>query len=178
MQELLKRLQDRHVECAQAVAKKAAADAQAAATVTPDAQNVLQTMIQLNQAKTCSKATNKVALHVEKEKDAAEQEVQRLQQLVQVKRARTHVTTANDHEDCDKKSSDDWDLADYLREATRIQNRHSTPLGSHAEVPTPQEDKPVPLEYSRLGLVGWIAYLVLESGKLCSCCENHRRPHS
>ena len=33
LQELLKRLQDRHVECAQAVAKKATADAQAAAAV-------------------------------------------------------------------------------------------------------------------------------------------------
>ena len=51
-QELLKRLQDRHVECAQAVVKKAATDAQAAAVVSPDAQNVLQTMMQLEHAKT------------------------------------------------------------------------------------------------------------------------------
>ena len=35
LQELLKRLQDRHVECAQAVAKKDAADAASAATRTP-----------------------------------------------------------------------------------------------------------------------------------------------
>ena len=33
MQELLKRLQDRHVECAEAVAKKGAADAASAAAV-------------------------------------------------------------------------------------------------------------------------------------------------
>ena len=43
---------------------------------------------------------------------------------------RTHVTTTNDHEECDKRSSDDWDLADYRREATCIQNRLST----HREV--------------------------------------------
>ncbi len=108
-------------------------------------------MIQLDQAKTRAKAANKVALHVEKEKDTVEQEVQRLQQLLQSKRPRTHATTVNDHEDCDKKSSDDWDLADYRREATRIQNLHSTPLGSRAEVPTPQEGKSVPLDHSRLG---------------------------
>ena len=98
MQELLKRLQDRHVECAQAVAKKAAADAASAAAVTPDAQNVLQAMMQLEQAKTRAKAANKIALHAEKEKDAAEQEVQMLQQLLQAKRARTHATTTNSQE--------------------------------------------------------------------------------
>jgi hypothetical protein len=46
-QELLKRLQDRHGECAQAVAKKDAADAVSAATVSPDTPNVLQAMMQL-----------------------------------------------------------------------------------------------------------------------------------
>ncbi len=80
--------------------------------VSPDAQNVLQTMMQLEQAKTPAKTANKVVLDTEKEKDAAEQEVQRLQQLLQAKRARTHATTANDHEECDKKSLDDWDLSD------------------------------------------------------------------
>jgi hypothetical protein len=42
LQELQKQLQDRHVEYAQTVAKKAAADVQATATVSPDAQNVMQ----------------------------------------------------------------------------------------------------------------------------------------
>ena len=64
-------MQDRHVECAEAVAPKAAADAASAATVTPDAQNVLQAMMQLEQAKTRAKAANTVALDAEKEKDAA-----------------------------------------------------------------------------------------------------------
>ena len=41
LQELLKRLQDRHVQCAEAVAKKGAADAASAFAVSPDAPNVL-----------------------------------------------------------------------------------------------------------------------------------------
>jgi hypothetical protein len=69
LQELLKRLQDRHVEYA-SVVKKADADAQAvdtevAVVVSPDTRNVLQAMIQLEQAKTRVKATNKFALETE-----------------------------------------------------------------------------------------------------------------
>ncbi len=41
LQELLKRLQDRHVDCAEAVAKKAAADADSPVIVDPDTPNVL-----------------------------------------------------------------------------------------------------------------------------------------
>ena len=152
MQELLKRLQDRHVDYAETLAKKAAADTVSTATVNPDAPNVLEAMVQLEQARTRAKAANKLALDAEKEKDAAEQEVQRLQQLLQAKRARTHDTTANDHEECDKKSSDDMDLADHRREATRIQNRRSIPLGSRGEVPTPQEGKAGPLSILAWGL--------------------------
>ncbi len=109
----------------------------------PDAPNVLDAMVQLEQARTRAKAANKLVLDAYKEKDAAEQEVQSLglQQLLQGKSARTHATTANDHEQCDKKSSDDMDLADHRREATHIQNHRSIPLGSHGEVPTPQEGK-------------------------------------
>jgi hypothetical protein len=51
LQELLRRLQDRHVDCAEAVAKKAAADADSASIVSPDTPNVLQAMMQLQQAK-------------------------------------------------------------------------------------------------------------------------------
>jgi hypothetical protein len=105
-----------------------------------------------------SRKSSQQGWHTEKEKDAAEQEVQRLQQLLQVTRARTHATTVNDHEECDKKSSDDWDLVDYRLEDARIQTRHSTPLGSRAKVPTPQEGKAGPLEHSRLGIIGWIVY--------------------
>jgi hypothetical protein len=69
LQELLKRLQDRHVECAQSVAKKAATDTTSAPTVNPDTPNVLQAMMKLEQTKARAKTTNKVPLEVEKEKD-------------------------------------------------------------------------------------------------------------
>ncbi len=74
------------------------------------------------------------------------------------KRSRTHAATVDDDEECDKQSSDDWDLPDYRREATHIQNHHSTPLDSRAQVSTPQEGKTGPLDHSRRGLVGWITY--------------------
>jgi hypothetical protein len=47
LQDLLKRLQDRHVECDEPVAKKAATDATSTTDVSPDTPNVLQTMVQL-----------------------------------------------------------------------------------------------------------------------------------
>ncbi len=68
LQELLKRLQDRHVDCAEALTKKAAADAVSAATVNPDAPNVLQAMMKLEQANARAKTANKVALEAEKER--------------------------------------------------------------------------------------------------------------
>jgi hypothetical protein len=51
LQELLKRLQDRHVDCAESVPKKAVPDAASADTVDPDAPNVLQAMMLFQQVK-------------------------------------------------------------------------------------------------------------------------------
>ena len=85
------------------------------------------------------------------------------------KRVRTNATTVDDDEECDNQSSDDWDLTDYTRESTLIQNHHSTPLGSRVEVPTPPEGKVGPLEHSRLGLVGWITYWSLGNCALTVC---------
>ncbi len=104
------------------------------------------------------KATKKVALEVEKDNDAAQNEVQELQRVMEPKRARTNATTDNDHEECDDQSSDDMDIADYRRETARIQKRCSVALGSREDVPTPQKGQTGPMEHSRLGLVGWIAY--------------------
>ena len=116
LKELWNRLQDRRdFRWVQTVVKKAAADADSATTVSPNTPNVLQTMVQLEQVKTRAKTANKVDLDSEKEQDDDEQKVQRLQQVIQVKITRTHDTTGNDHEECDKKSSDDWDLGDYRR---------------------------------------------------------------
>ena len=88
LQELLKRLQEKHGKCAEALTNKAAADAQAAAAVqTP---NVMQAMMLFQQAKKRAqaaqdrakaaqdqaKAAKKVALETEKDNDAAQKEVQ------------------------------------------------------------------------------------------------------
>ena len=50
LQELIKRLEENHGNCAEALAKKAAADAASAATVNPDTPNVLQAMMKFEQA--------------------------------------------------------------------------------------------------------------------------------
>jgi hypothetical protein len=51
LQELRKRLEEYHGNCAQALTAKDAADAASAATVIPDTPNVLQAMMKLEQAK-------------------------------------------------------------------------------------------------------------------------------
>jgi hypothetical protein len=135
LQELLKRLQDRHVECAQAVAKKAAADSASAATVSPDTPNVLQAMMQLGQAKTRAEAANKVALEAEKEKDAPEKAVEELKRRVQPKRARTHECAGDAHEMIAEE--DNWDLSVHRREATHVQNRRNVQVGSLDNQPKP-----------------------------------------
>jgi hypothetical protein len=55
LQELLKRLQDRHVDCAEALTKKAAADAQAAAAVSEDTPGVLEAMMLSSRSKNAHK---------------------------------------------------------------------------------------------------------------------------
>jgi hypothetical protein len=66
LQELLKRLQDRHVECAQAVVKKD--DVVSDVTVNPDTPNTFQSMMTLEQDKCRAKIANVVALETEKER--------------------------------------------------------------------------------------------------------------
>jgi len=71
------------------------------------------------------KAVNKVALEVEKDNDDVQKQIQELQRVMEPKRVRTHADTVDDDEECEKQSSDDWDLPDHRREATRVQNHHS-----------------------------------------------------
>jgi hypothetical protein len=78
LQELRKRLEEHHGNCAQALTEKDAADAASAATVNPDTPNVLQAMMKLEQAKARAKTANKVALEAEEERDAAETAVEEL----------------------------------------------------------------------------------------------------
>ena len=130
MQELLKRLQDRHVDCAEAVAKKDAADAASAATVNPDTPNVLQVMMQLEQAKTRAKTANKFALEAEKEKDAAEKAVEELKRQLQPKRARTDDDAGGPHDLITEFGN--CDLSDHRRETegTCVQIRRNVQVGS------------------------------------------------
>jgi hypothetical protein len=107
LQDLRKSLQDHHdFRCAEVVAKKA--DAASAAAVSPDAPNVLQAMMQLEQAKTRAKTANKLALETEKEKDAAEEAVEELKRQLQSKRPHTHDDAGDAHEVLAE--VDNWDL--------------------------------------------------------------------
>jgi hypothetical protein len=156
LQELLKRLQDRHVEYTQAVTKKAATDAQAAATVNPDTPNVMQAMMKLEQAKVRAKTANKVALEEEKEKDSAEKAVEELQRQLEPKRAHTDEDTGDAHDLLAE--FDNCDLSDHRREGTRVQNRRNVQVGSRDNQQKSRTDKDGFLHHTRLGLVGWISY--------------------
>jgi hypothetical protein len=118
LKEILKRLQDRHVECAQALTKKTVPDTSSVPTVSPDAPNVLQAMMQLEQAKTRAKSTNKVSLQSEKEKDTAEKEVEELKRQLYPKRTHTHDDPGEAHEMLVE--VDNWDLIVHRRETTRV----------------------------------------------------------
>jgi hypothetical protein len=142
LQELLQRLQDRHVQCAEAVAKKGAADAASAAAVSPDAPNVLQAMMQLEQAKTRANAASKLALEAEKEKDAAEQAVEELKRQLQPKRARTHDDAGDAHEVLAE--VDNWDLSVHRRKG------HSAVGARRARVCEGEE-----LDPSRADQISW-----------------------
>ena len=162
LQELLKRLQDRHVDCAEAVAKKAAADAASAATVDPDAPNVLQAMMQLQQAKSRAEAANKLALEAEKERDAAEKAVEELKRQLQPKRPRTDDDAGDAHEVLAE--VENWDLRDHRQQATRVQNRRNVQVGSRMNQAKPRTGTYGFLHHKRLGLVGWISYWGLGFG--------------
>ena len=88
-QEMRKRLEDHHVGCVEVLPKRTADDAQADDVVSPDTPNVLQTMMQLDQAKSHAKTSNKVALESEKEKDTPEKSVEQLKVCSRV-RGRGH----------------------------------------------------------------------------------------
>ena len=53
---------------------------------------------------------------------------------------------------------DEWDLRDFRRTRTRVQNRWNVTLGSLHNQPKPYTGKDGFLIHDRLSLVGWIAY--------------------
>jgi hypothetical protein len=166
LQELLKRLEENHGNCAEALTKKAAADADSAATVDPGAPNVLQAMMKLERANARAKTAKKVALEAEKEKDAAEKEVEELKGQLQPKKARSDADAGDAHEI--HAEVDNWDLRDHRREGTRVQNRRNVQVGSRDNQQKPRPGKDGFLLHTRLGLVGWITVLVWLGGALAS----------
>jgi uncharacterized membrane protein len=86
--------------------------------VDPDTPNVLQAMMKLEQAKARAKTANRVALEAEKEKDAAEKEVEELKRQLQPKRARTDDDAGDAHDLLAE--FDNCDLSDHRREGTRV----------------------------------------------------------
>jgi hypothetical protein len=132
--------------------KNAAADFQASATVNPDTPNVLQAMMKLERAKACAKTANKVALEVEKEKDAPERAVEKLKRQLQPKRTHTDDDAGDAHDLLAE--FDNCDLSDHHREGTRVQNRRNVQVGSRDNQQKPRTAKDDFFHHTSLGLVG------------------------
>jgi hypothetical protein len=136
LQDLLKRLQDRHDNSTQSLTEKDSADAASTATVSPDTSNVLQAMMKLEQAKARAKTANKVALKTEKERDTVETTVEELKRQLQPKRTRTDDDAGDAPEML--VNVDNWDLRDHRQQATRVQNRLNVKVGSRQRLYTHQ----------------------------------------
>ncbi len=160
LQELLKRLQDRHVDCAEAVAKKAAADAASAATVSPDTPNVLQAMMKLDQSKGRAKTVNKVALEAEKEKDAAEKAVEELKRQLQPKRVRTDDDAGDAHDLIAE--FDNCDLNDHHREGTC--SKPSQPASRVSRQSTEASHRQGRFLASHASWSGWVDFILVLGG--------------
>jgi hypothetical protein len=151
LQELQKRLEENHGNCAEGLAQKAAADpdAASAATVNPDAPNVLQAVMKFEQANARAKTANKVALEAEKEKDAAEEAVEELKRQLQPKRACTDDDAGDAHDLLAE--FDNCDLSDHRREVTRVQNRRNVQVGSRDNQQKPRPGKDGFLHHTSAG---------------------------
>ena len=82
---------------------------------------------------------NKVVLEVEKESDTLHKELELIEVYLQGKRVCTHDDTGDGHDMYAE--VDEWDLRDFRRETTRVQNRRNVALGSRDNQPTPCTDK-------------------------------------
>jgi hypothetical protein len=93
-------------------------------------------MMRLQAAKARAATANEAALLAEKAKDAAEEEVERLQDVLEPKRQR--VEAAATDEDGPAHGMGEWDLADHRREMTRALNRREIEIGSkESAMPVP-----------------------------------------
>jgi hypothetical protein len=106
-------------------------------------------MMQLEQAKSCAEAVNKLALEAEKERDAAEKAVEELKRHLQPKRPRTDDDAGDAHEVLAE--VENWDLRDHRQQATRVQNRRNVQVAGS----------------------GWVDFILVLGG-LCSGSRYHR----
>ena len=113
-------------------------------------------MMKLEQTKARAKTANKLALEAEKERDAAEKEVEELKRQLQPKRPHTDDDAGDAHEML--VNVDNWDLRDHRQQATRVQNRRNVQVGSRQNQAKPRTGTDGFLHHTRLGLVGWISY--------------------
>ncbi len=120
--------------------------------MSPDTPNVLQTMMQLRQAKSLSEATNKLTLEAEEEKDDTEKTVEELKRQLQPNRALTDDDGGDAHDVLAE--FDNCDLSVHRREGTLVQKRRNVQVGSSDNQQKPRTDKDGFLHHNRLGLVG------------------------
>jgi vacuolar-type H+-ATPase subunit D/Vma8 len=113
-------------------------------------------IMQLRQTKSRTEAANKVALEVEKERDAVEKAVAELKRQLNPKRADTDDDVGDAHEMLAE--FDNWDLRDHRQQVTHVQNRRNVQVGSHKNQPKPRTGTDGFLHHTCLGLVGWISY--------------------
>ena len=82
---------------------------------------------------------NKSVMEAEKERDNLHKELELIEVQLQGKRARTHDDTGDGHDM--HAQVDKWDLRDFRRETTHVQNRRNVTLRSLHDQPKPLTDQ-------------------------------------
>jgi hypothetical protein len=134
----------------------------------PDTPNVLQAMMQLQQAKSRAEAANKLVLEEEKERDTAEKAVEELKRQLQPKRARTDDDAGDAHEVLAE--VENWDLRDHRQQATRVRNRRNVQVGLKSIEVSHRHGR---LLASHVSWSGWVDFILVFWG-LCSGSRYHR----
>ena len=99
---------------------------------------------------------NKSVLQSKKERDKSHNQLDLIEVQLQGKREYTHDDTGDDHDI--HTEVDEWDLRDFRRETTRVQNRPNVTLGSLHDQPklhTGKDDLLVP-DCTRTKQTSWI----------------------
>ena len=107
--------------------------------VSRNANDVLMLRVKLKSLEERAVIVNKSVLEAEKERDKLHKELELIDVHLQGKRAHTHDDTGDGHDM--HAEVDEWDLRDFRREATRVQNRRNVEVGSRDNQPTPRTGK-------------------------------------